>query len=189
MNINQRHFKTDRMFVLMSIIFLFTFMLAPSVTKVNADTADVELANPYRNMTAGFVISLPSTVVLKNESPGRVVWNYSPGEDLNITLRLNYIYIGVNINPDEYMMILFDSKKNENIEPQWQQVNGGKGFTYEVRSGKTDDDLVNLYLVAISERGWLCTTTVMGKWSVMKKELKLFKKIFDSFEYVSKPAK
>jgi len=135
------------------------------------------------------MISLPSSVVLKSEASGRTVWNYSTSDNMIVTLRLNYIYIGININPDEYLKILFDSKKNEGIEPQWQNMKGGRSFTYEVRSGKTDDDLVNFYLVAISERGWLCTTTVMGRMACLKKEPGLVKAIFDSFEYFNPTGK
>lgn len=189
MNIKKRHTDTDIIFILSAVIVLFTLMLAPPSAPVNADTGENDLFTIYRNTTAGFLISLPSSVVLKSETSGRAVWSYSTVDNLNVTLRLNYIYIGINVNPDEYLKILFDSKKNEGIEPQWQNIKGGKGFTYEIHSGKTDNDLVNFYLVAISERGWLCTTTAMGKMSVLKKEPKLFTTIFDSFEYFTSPGK
>ncbi|MGV8121726.1 MAG: hypothetical protein AB2L14_18345 [Candidatus Xenobiia bacterium LiM19] len=189
MNIKKRHTDTDIIFILSAFILLFTLMLALPSAPVNADTEENDCVIIYRNTAASFLISLPSSVVLKSETSGRAVWNYSTVDNLNVTLRLNYIYIGINVNPDEYLKILFDSKKNEGIEPQWQNIKGGKGFTYEIHSGKTDNDLVSFYLVAISERGWLCTTTAMGRMSVLKKEPKLFTTIFDSFEYFTSPGK
>jgi|GEM_PF-2044048 len=184
MNTGKRHHPyTCRAIAASILIASLTMFLMLSAAQSSADVTESESPVIYNSETAGFSVTLPASVTLKNESSGRVVWNYDAGDDLTITIRLNYIYIGVNMDPDEYLKILFDCKKNEGIEPQWKDIKGGRAFTYEVRSGKTDEDLINYYLIAISGKGWLCTTTVMGKGSAMKKEPGLFKDVFDSFEY------
>jgi len=183
MNIGKRHPYTCRELTASILIASLALLLMLSAAPSSADETESGSPVIYNSEAAGFSVTLPPSVTLKNESSGRVVWSCNAGDDLTITIRLNYIYIGVNMDPDEYLKILFDCKKNEGIEPQWKDIKGGRAFTYEVRSGKTDEDLINYYLIAISEKGWLCTTTVMGKGSAMKKEPELFKDVFDSFEY------
>jgi hypothetical protein len=165
--------------------FLFIAFLAlffPSTCAAGEE--DAGEWSVYRNNKAHFTIKVPAGASIVGEESSRIAWTFVPWGDVLISLRINWVFIGVSIDSDEYIAILQESKKNEGMEVSPANIGNGKGFFYEAKAKKSDDDQQNLYLVAASRKGWICTLTASAKWSVLKKELKIIREIMQSFEFV-----
>ncbi|MDQ7824630.1 MAG: hypothetical protein RDV48_17645 [Candidatus Eremiobacteraeota bacterium] len=130
------------------------------------------------------MLKIPQSAVLESSSPGRMLWQYETDINGKISFRLNCIFLGVDVKHEEYITILMESKKNEGLEPREAAIAGGRGFTYETRQKKSDEEITNTYLVALSPGGWICTVTASGKSAVLKRELPLVTTVLQSFEFL-----
>lgn len=152
----------------------------------------------YKNSDAHFIMKIPSIAVEKNVTNNRVVWEYLPVDsDLNmedpaasssatpITIRVNYVFIGVAIDFDEYIRILQKVKTDEGFDVNSVSVKNGRGFTYRNIKKSVSDEVGSIYLVAVSDDGWVCTVTILGKMLLLKKESQTTNNILESFEFLS----
>ncbi len=173
-------------------MFAVLLLHCPVIASGMTESQPQEPLMMYKNSDAHFSIKIPSVATEKSSGSNRIVWEYAPFESSDtadtsteppVTIRINYIFLGVAINPEEYINILQESKKNDGMEVSPASIKNGKGFSYKSSSKDSNDDIGSVYLVAVSGEGWVCTTTIMAKWTVLKKELGRAKEIFDSFEF------
>jgi hypothetical protein len=176
--------KRNHIFFLFSLLITLFYPGALFAGEENAGEWSV-----YHNDRAHFSLKIPASASKAGEESSRIVWTFAPWGDVLISLRVNWVSIGVSIDSEEYISILQESKKNEGMEISAANITNGRGFIYEPKAKKSDDDKRNLYLVAASRKGWICTITASGKWAVMKKELKTIDEIMQSFEFTDDAGK
>ena len=139
----------------------------------------------FTHENACYTIKIPAGITDKSADPNRMLWNYYPSPSSSpLAIRVNHVFVGLSVDHGEYMNILEETKKNEGMEVRTVDIKNGKGFVYESKTRKSDDEQEALYLIALSEKGWICTVTVSGKGNVLKKEMAVARAVVDSFEFL-----
>lgn len=170
-------------FLIVIILFFFSLLSLSSPKMYALYAQNIDKYNVFTNSQAKFFLNIPSSYLEKSKDESRIVFQSGSDETGLIILKINYVYIGVNMDYGEYIKILADSKKSEGMEPQTINIKGGNGFTYEARTKKNDEDINSIYLIALSNQGWICTLTFTGKWSALKKEYSQIQEIIQSFQF------
>jgi len=165
------------------ITILVSAVLLPDPLPAENPTidGDFELFSSEDNI---YTVMVPRGVSEKSVLSGRVLWNYlAPGSTSPLVIRIHHDFIGLSISQDEYMNILEESKKSDGMETQKVAMENGRAFAYESKAKKGEDDARAVYLVALSERGWLCTLTFSGRNTIITRERPLIARIINSFHF------
>jgi hypothetical protein len=163
--------------------WIVLFFLLSFTALVAQENGEFEI---FTDQDASYSVTIPREVTERSTDPNRITWTVLPvGASSPLSVRINHIFIGVAISHDEYMSILEESKRNEGMETQKVDVKNGRAFVYETKARRSDDETQTVYMVALSDKGWICTLTFTGKGSVLKKERSFIKSVMDSFEFLA----
>lgn len=108
----------------------------------------------------------------------------SPSVSPSIIIRINFVFPGIAIDSEEYIRILQDTKKSDGMKITPLEIKNGNGFIYRGDKKESDDDTGCIYFVAASREGWICTVSVVGKWSLLRREKETTRSVLQSFEFL-----
>jgi hypothetical protein len=169
-------------FLTSALACLLLFLSSPPWAQNENSPEEYEIFSCH---DASYSLLIPRAVSEKSISASRVSWNYlAPGSTSPLSIRINNVFIGISISHDEYMSILEESKRNDGLETRKVKMENGRAFTYESKAKKSDDETQDVYLVALSEKGWICTLTFSGKCAILKRERPVITRIMESFQFV-----
>ncbi len=170
-------------FITSALACLLLFLSSPQWAQNENSPEEYEL---FSSHDASYSLMIPRSVSEMSTSASRVSWSYlAPGSTSPLSIRINNVFIGISISHDEYMSILEESKRNDAMEIQRVKMENGRAFTYESKAKKSDDETQDVYLVALSEKGWMCTLTFSGKSAILKRERPVITRIMESFQFVA----